>query len=223
MRVFDDNPGVANETTLLATQKQAFSEQVWVQLWLLFAVAERNHAVPGYKRLLCKTHTTVCAAQKLTQCSWKWFRSLIWIFYKIRHLIWLAGVVRDHSHEALLIMLFIYFLNFIALPRVQAWSGRVHAKDQPLRTNWIGNVQSVRKRWCVRQRESCPKLWFDYFSQKTLSSQRYQCHCMHGFTFRAKLSLGWGRFYQRMEQNLLFLGLYRADRSIWLKCGFRFA
>lgn len=144
-------------------QKQAFSEQVWVQLWLLFAVAERNHAVPGYKRLLCKTHTTVCAAQKLTQCSWKWFRSLIWIFYKIRHLIWLAGVVRDPSHEALLIMLFIYFLNFIALPRVQAWSGRVHAKDQPLRTNWIGNVQSVRERWCVRRRESCPKLWSDSF------------------------------------------------------------
>lgn len=181
-------------------QKQAFSEQVWVQLRLLFAVAERNHAVPGYKRLLCKTHTTVCAAQKLTQCSWKWFRSLIWIFYKIRHLIWLAGVVRDHSHEALLIMLFIYFLNFIAQPRVQR--GRVVSTQ---RINLCGQIelatcnQSGKDGVFAKEKvvQNCGPILF--FSQKTLSSQRYQCHCMHGFAFRAKLSLGWGRFYQRME------------------------
>lgn len=84
---FDDNPGVANETTLLATQKQAFSEQVWVQLWLLFAVAERNHAVPGYKRLLCKTHTTVCAEHK------SWLNaaesdSVLWFEYFIKSDTW---------------------------------------------------------------------------------------------------------------------------------------
>lgn len=84
---FDDNPGVANETTLLATQKQAFSEQVWVQLWLLFAVAERNHAVPGYKRLLCKTHTTVCAEHN------SWLNaaesdSVLWFEYFIKSDTW---------------------------------------------------------------------------------------------------------------------------------------
>lgn len=44
--------------------------------------------------------------------------------------------MRDHSHEALLIMLFIYFLNFIALPRVQR--GRVVSTQ---RINLCGQIE----------------------------------------------------------------------------------
>lgn len=102
-----------------------------------------------------KTHTT---RNKLTQCSWKWFHSRTDLntFYKIRHLIWLAGV-RDQSRGRAIdnVILFI-FLNFIALLRVQR--GRFVNKDHSLWTklNWRCNQSG--KTDVHRRGESCPKL-----------------------------------------------------------------
>lgn len=108
--------------------------------------------------------------------------------------------MRDHSHEALLIMLFIYFFKFYCPA-----TGAGVVGSCPKRINLCGQIelatcnQSGKDGVFAEEKvvQNCGPILF--FSQKTLSSQRYQCHCMHGFAFRAKLSLGWGRFYQQME------------------------